>query len=36
MNWTEFKMKYKNEMKVGVIVFMAYMLIRLIKNLFKN
>lgn len=36
MNWTEFKMKYKNEMKVGVIVFVAYMLIRLIKNLFKN
>lgn len=36
MNWTEFKMKYKNEMKVGVIVFVAYMLIRLIKNIFKN
>lgn len=31
MNWTEFKIKYKEEIKVGIIVFVAFMLIRVVK-----
>ena len=31
MNWAEFKVKYKEEIKVGIIVFVAFMLIRVVK-----
>jgi hypothetical protein len=31
MNWSEFKVKYKQEIKVGIIVFIAIMLMRVIK-----
>jgi hypothetical protein len=36
MNWSEFKSKYKNEIRVGVIVFIAMMLIRLVKSLLNK
>jgi hypothetical protein len=36
MNWIEFKLKYKNEIRVGVIVFIAMMLIRLVKSLLNK
>jgi hypothetical protein len=31
MNWSEFKVKYKQEITVGIIVFIAIMLMRIIK-----
>ncbi len=31
MNWSEFNVKYKQEIKVGIIVFIAIMLMRVIK-----
>jgi hypothetical protein len=31
MNWSEFKVKYKQEITVGIIVFIAIMLMRVIK-----
>ena len=31
MSWSQFKAKYKNEIRVGVIVFVIMMLIRLVK-----
>ena len=36
MNWTDFKTKYKNEISVGVIVFISMMLIRLVKSLLNK
>ena len=36
MNWSEFKSKYKNEIRVGVIVFIAMMLIRLVKSILNS
>jgi hypothetical protein len=36
MNWIEFKLKYKNEIRVGVIVFISMMLIRLVKSLLNK
>ena len=36
MNWSEFKSKYKNEIRVGVIVFIAMMLIRLVKSILNK
>ena len=36
MNWTDFKTKYKNEIRVGVIVFISMMLIRLVKSLLNK
>jgi hypothetical protein len=36
MNWNEFKSKYKNEIRVGVIVFISMMLIRLVKSLLNK
>jgi hypothetical protein len=36
MNWTEFKTKYKNEIKVGIIVFITMMLIRFVKLILKK
>jgi hypothetical protein len=31
MNWSEFKVKYKQEITVGIIVFISIMLMRVIK-----
>lgn len=31
MNWAEFKIKYKQEIRVGVVVFVAAMLMRLVR-----
>jgi hypothetical protein len=31
MNWSEFKVKYKQEIKVGIIVYISIMLMRFIK-----
>jgi hypothetical protein len=31
MNWTNFKEKYKSEIRVGIIVFVSIMLMRVIK-----
>jgi hypothetical protein len=31
MNWSEFKIKYKEEIKVGIVVFVAFALIRVVK-----
>jgi len=36
MNWTDFKTKYKNEIRVGAIVFISMMLIRLVKSLLNK
>jgi hypothetical protein len=36
MNWIEFKSKYKNEIRVGIIVFISMMLIRLVKSLLNK
>jgi hypothetical protein len=31
LNWNDFKTKYKQEIRVGIIVFLAIMLMRFIK-----
>ena len=31
LNWNDFKIKYKQEIRVGIIVFLAIMLMRFIK-----
>lgn len=31
MNWAEFKIKYKQEIRVGIVVFVAAMLMRLVR-----
>lgn len=31
MNWAEFKIKYKQEIRVGVVVFVAAVLMRLVR-----
>jgi hypothetical protein len=36
MNWTDFKTKYKNEIRVGGIVFISMMLIRVVKSLLNK
>lgn len=36
MNWTAFKSKYKNEIRVGVIVLISLMLVRLVKSILKK
>ena len=33
MNWSEFKTKYKQEIRVGIVVFIAAMLMRLVRFL---
>ena len=30
-NWNEFRSKYKQEIRVGIVVFLAYMLMSVIK-----
>jgi hypothetical protein len=36
MNWKDFKIKYKQEIRVGVIVFVATMLMKIIKYLLNK
>ena len=36
MNWSEFKTKYKQEIRVGLIVFIATMAYRIIKDILKS
>ena len=36
MNWNEFKTKYKQEIRVGLIVFIAIMAYRIIKDILKS
>ncbi|MEY3619653.1 MAG: hypothetical protein RLZZ391_19 [Bacteroidota bacterium] len=36
MNWNEFKTKYKGEIRVGLIVFIATMAYRILSDILKN
>ncbi len=36
MNWSEFKTKYKNEIRVGIIVFVGMMLMKLLKSILNK
>ena len=36
MNWNEFKTKYKAEIRVGLIVFIATMCYRILSDILKN
>ena len=36
MNWNEFKTKYKQEIRVGLIVFIATMAYRILKDILKK
>ena len=36
MNWNEFKTKYKQEIRVGLIVFIVTMAYRIIKDILNN
>jgi hypothetical protein len=36
MNWSEFKSKYKQEIRVGLIVFIATMAYRILKDILNN
>ena len=36
MNWNEFKIKYKQEIRVGLIALIAMMTMRIIKDMFNN
>lgn len=36
MNWSEFKTKYKNEIRVGLIVLIVTMAVRVIRDILKN
>jgi hypothetical protein len=36
MNWNEFKTKYKSEITVGLIVFVAIMAYRIMSDILKN
>ena len=36
MNWNEFKTKYKSEIRVGLIVFIATMTYRTLRDILKN
>jgi len=36
MNWNEFKTKYKQEIRVGLIVFIATMAYSIIKDILNN
>ncbi len=36
MNWNEFNTKYKSEIRVGLIVFIATMAYRIISDILKN
>jgi len=36
MTWSEFKTKYKNEIRVGLIVLIVTMAVRIIRDILKN
>jgi hypothetical protein len=36
MNWNEFKIKYKQEIRVGIVVLIATLAIRILKDILKN
>ena len=36
MNWNEFKIKYKQEIRVGLIVLIVTMAWRILKDILKN
>ncbi len=36
MNWNEFKTKYKQEIRVGLIVLIATITLRILKDIFNN
>lgn len=36
MNWNEFKTKYKSEIRVGLIVFIVTMAVRIVSDILKN
>ncbi len=36
MTWSEFKTKYRNEIRVGLIVLIVTMAIRIIRDILKN
>lgn len=36
MNWNEFKTKYKQEIRVGIVVLIATLAFRIIKDILKN
>ena len=36
MNWTEFKTKYKQEIRVGIVVLIVTMAIRILKDIINN
>jgi hypothetical protein len=36
MNWSEFKTKYKQEIRVGIVVWIAAILIRILKDILKS
>jgi hypothetical protein len=36
MNWNEFKTKYKQEIRVGLIVFIATMAYGILKDILNN
>jgi len=36
MNWNEFKIKYKQEIRVGIVVLVATIAIRILKDILNN
>lgn len=36
MNWSEFKTKYKSEIRLGLIVLVVTMVARIINDILKN
>jgi hypothetical protein len=36
MNWNEFKIKYKQEIRVGIVVLIATIALRIIKDIINN
>jgi hypothetical protein len=36
MNWNEFKTKYKQEIRVGLVVLIATMAFRILKDILKS
>jgi hypothetical protein len=36
MNWNDFKTKYKSEIRVGLIVLIVTIAIRIVKDIFNN
>ncbi len=36
MNWNEFKIKYKQEIRVGIVLLIATIAIRILKDILNN